>query len=157
MTYDLTLFLGLRKPVKGTGEQFDSDIYAEDLGAIDTAVKANADAIAAFDPSVTAADITDSTATGRSLIKAVDASAALTTLGVSTFIKTLLDDAAASNARTTLGATTIGDALFVAASLAAARAQLATGYGTADASDANYLAATGVAAVDGAIYYKHSA
>lgn len=43
------------------------------------------------------------TAAGRALIDDANASAQLTTLGVSTFVKTLLDDADASAARSTLG------------------------------------------------------
>jgi hypothetical protein len=46
---------------------------------------------------------TDFTAAGRALVDDADASAQLTTLGVSTYIKTLVDDADASAARTTLG------------------------------------------------------
>lgn len=54
----------------------------------------------------TGADIAalfDLTAAGRALLDDADASAQLTTLGVSTFIKTLLDDADAATARATLG------------------------------------------------------
>lgn len=48
--------------------------------------------------------LADFTAAGRALVDDADASAQLTTLGVSTFIKTLLDDADAATARGTIGA-----------------------------------------------------
>lgn len=54
-----------------------------------------------------AAALADLTAAGRALIDDADASAQLTTLGVSAFIKTLLDDADAATARTTLGAASL--------------------------------------------------
>lgn len=50
------------------------------------------------------------TAAGRALLDDPDASAQLTTLGVSTFIKTLLDDSNQATALTTLGAETAGAA-----------------------------------------------
>ena len=49
------------------------------------------------------AALADLSAAGRALIDDSDASAQLTTLGVSTFVKTLLDDADAATARATLG------------------------------------------------------
>lgn len=48
--------------------------------------------------------LADLTAAGRALLDDADASAQLTTLGVSAFIKTLVDDADAPTARATLGA-----------------------------------------------------
>lgn len=50
-----------------------------------------------------AASLADLSAAGRALLDDADASAQLTTLGISTFIKTLLDDADAATARATLG------------------------------------------------------
>lgn len=47
------------------------------------------------------------TAAGKALFDDADASAQLTTLGVSPFIKTLLDDSNAATARTTLGAASL--------------------------------------------------
>lgn len=50
------------------------------------------------------ASLADLTAAGRALLDDADASAQLTTLGVSTFVKTLLDDTDAATALATLGA-----------------------------------------------------
>lgn len=50
------------------------------------------------------AALADLTAAGRALIDDADAAAQLTTLGLSTFIKTLVDDVDAAAARATLGA-----------------------------------------------------
>lgn len=47
--------------------------------------------------------LADLTAAGRALLDDADAAAQLTTLGLSTFIKTLVDDADAATARATLG------------------------------------------------------
>lgn len=49
------------------------------------------------------ASLADFTAAGRALVDDASASAQLTTLGLSTFIKTLVDDADAATARATLG------------------------------------------------------
>lgn len=35
MSYDVTTYLGLRKPVRGSGQQYDSDVYSADLQSID--------------------------------------------------------------------------------------------------------------------------
>lgn len=48
--------------------------------------------------------LADLTAAGRALLDDADAAAQLTTLGISTFVKTFLDDADAATARATLGA-----------------------------------------------------
>jgi hypothetical protein len=64
-----------------------------------------ADRLPYFTGSGTAA-LATFTSAGRALVDDADASAQLTTLGVSTFIKTLLDDADAATARATLGAGT---------------------------------------------------
>ena len=57
--------------------------------------------------STTAMSLADLTTFGRSLIDDADATTALTTLGFSTFGKTIIDDADAATARTTLGLGTI--------------------------------------------------
>lgn len=49
MSYEVTSELGLRMPVKGSGEQFDSDVYAEDLAAIDAGVVADRARITALE------------------------------------------------------------------------------------------------------------
>lgn len=105
MTYELTDELDLHKPVKGTGEQFDSDIYAADLEAIDTGFVEDRVRLAALEAgsSIVAADITNSTAVGRALITAADAAAAQTAIGASVTGKALITAADASAAQTALG------------------------------------------------------
>lgn len=64
------------------------------------------------------------TATGDAVVTADDLSELQTAVGVSEFIKGLLDDANAASAQTTLGGTTVGRAVFAAADATAGRAAL---------------------------------
>lgn len=121
MSYTTTPRLGLRQPVKGSGEQFDSDIYSADLLAIDTAIATIQDFLASFDPTVSSADITDATSIGRSILTAANATAALNALGGTTVGKALFVAANADGALTTLGATTVGKALLLSTDVTAAR------------------------------------
>lgn len=96
-----------------------------------------ADAVAAFDPTVQAADITDSTAVGRSLIKAADGPAARSAIGAGTSnlaIGTTSTTAKAGDYQPTAAnisdATTVGRNVLKAADGPAARA--AIGAGTSD-------------------------
>lgn len=121
VTYDGTT----GKLIKSTGYTFDSDgtLAANSATRIpaQSAVKTYADTKQPLDTDLTAiAALTsaankglqstgagtwalyDLTAAGKALLDDADASAQLTTLGVSTFIKTLLDDADAATARATL-------------------------------------------------------
>lgn len=102
--------------------------------------------------------VTTLTTFGRSLIDDVDASTALSTLGVSTYAKTLLDDVDATATRTTLGLT-IGtdvqafdtDLTAIAALVSAAnKLPYATGAGTWALADLSAFGRTLVDDVDAA-------
>lgn len=71
------------------------------------------------------------------LLDDADASAALTTLGLSAFVKTLMDDANAAAFLTTLGVTAYAQTLLDDANAAAARATLELGGTVALTSDTN--------------------
>ncbi|WP_180901771.1 hypothetical protein [Martelella soudanensis] len=90
-----------------------------------------ADRLAYFSGAGTA-ELTTLTSFARSLIDDANASTALTTLGVSAFAKTLLDDADASAALTTLGVSAFAKTLLDDADASSARstlgAQAALGY-----------------------------
>ena len=117
MTYELTDELDLHKPVKGSGEQFDSDIYAADLEAIDTGIAEDRLRLADLEAgsSIAAADITDSTATGRAILTAANAAAAQTAIGATVTGKALLTAADVAAAQTAIGMSTYVKTLQAAA------------------------------------------
>lgn len=98
--------------------------------------------------------LADLTAAGRALLDDADASAQLTTLGVSTFIKTLLDDADASTALSTLGFSTFIKTLVDDADAATARTTLGVAHdGTATLSNKRITKRAGSAASTSSLTY----
>lgn len=79
--------------------------------------------------------LTDLTSFARTLLDDANGSTALTTLGVSSFAQTLLDDADAATARTTLGISTFGSTLLDDADASAARTTLGLGTIATQAAD----------------------
>jgi hypothetical protein len=81
--------------------------------------------------------LADLTAAGRALLDDADASAQLTTLGISTFVKTILDDVDAAAVRATIGAQASDAELSALAGLTSAADKLPyfTGSGTASLAD----------------------
>lgn len=97
--------------------------------------------------SITAASITDATATGRSLLTTASAAAARTTLGATTVGGNVFVAADAAAARTAIGAGTSSLALGTTASTAKAGNWLPT---AADVSDATAIGRTVLKAADAA-------
>lgn len=126
MGYELTPLLGLHKPVKGSGEQFDSDIYASDLQELDDAIAADRDRLDALEAGggITASDITDSGAAGRAVLTSASTSDAQTAIGATATGKALIAAADAAAARTAIGATTYSSQVITAANRDALRALL---------------------------------
>ncbi|MEY9782263.1 hypothetical protein [Sinorhizobium fredii] len=122
--------------------------YDADLAAI-AALTSAADKL----PYATGAatwNLTTLTTFGRSLIDDADASTALSTLGVSTFVKTILDDATAGAVLTTLGISAFAQTLLDDADAATARATLGLVIGTnVQAYDAELAAIAALAVTDG--------
>lgn len=126
MTYELTETLGLRKPVRGTGEQYDSDVYSGDLQKIDDAIASDRERLDALEggDGLVAADITDSTTVGRGVITASSAANAQTAIGGTTVGRTIFTAADAGAAQDAIGGTTVGKSLLTASSVTAAREAL---------------------------------
>ncbi|MEY9328236.1 hypothetical protein [Sinorhizobium fredii] len=124
--------------------------YDADLAAI-AALTSAADKL----PYATGAEtwaMTTLTTFGRSLIDDADASTALSTLGVSTFVKTILDDATAGAVLTTLGISAFAQTLLDDADATTARATLGLVIGTnVQAYDAELAAIAALAVTDGNI------
>lgn len=92
------------------------------------------------------------TAAGRALIDDADASAQLTTLGLSTFVKTLMDDADASAFMTTLGISTFVKTILDDANAAGVRSTI-----SAQQSNTNLDAISGLtSAADKLAYFTGS-
>lgn len=126
MAYELTPTLSLRKPVKGTGQQYDSDVYSADLQTIDAAIADDRRRLADLEGGggITASDITDSTTVGRAVLTASNASAAQTALGAGAGGKAVFTAADAAAARTAIGATALGAQVLTVADRDALRALL---------------------------------
>lgn len=124
MAYELTTLLGLRKPVKGTGEQYDSDVYGADLNTLDAAIAADRARLNALEGGggITAASITDSGAAGRAILQSASTATAQAALGATATGRALITAADAAAVRTTAGASTLGSQLITVASRDALRA-----------------------------------
>jgi hypothetical protein len=94
------------------------------------------------------------TAAGRALLDDADASAQLTTLGVSAFVQTIFNDADAGAVLTTLGGSANGQSLFTAANFAAMRGLLDLEAGTDfNAYSARLADISGITYAQGDVFY----